>query len=64
MTARFTGHAGSGNCALCGNESADLWAVTYDRSTKRVRICDECHDKITGTPNDNALLTRVMRMLD
>lgn len=64
MNAKFAARAGSGTCALCGKESSDLWAVSHDGSIKRVRIWDECHDKITGTPNDNALFTRVMRMLD
>jgi hypothetical protein len=64
MTAHFTGHAGTGNCAICGKHSDDLWAVTRDDSIKRVRICGDCHDMITGTANDNALFTRVMRMLD
>jgi hypothetical protein len=62
MAAHFTHHAGSGICALCGQESADLIAVTQDGSIKRVRICSECYAKIRN--NDNALFTRVMRMLD
>jgi hypothetical protein len=37
--------------------------VTREDSIKRVRICGECHDKITGTPNDNPLFSRVMKML-
>jgi ribosome-binding protein aMBF1 (putative translation factor) len=64
MAAHFIHHAGSGNCALCGQQSADLIAVTRDNSIKQVRICSECYTKMTGTPNDNALFTRVMRMLD
>jgi hypothetical protein len=60
--AKLTGHAGSGTCALCGKHSTDLWAATRDDSIKQVRICGECYDKISK--NDNALFTRVMRMLD
>jgi hypothetical protein len=60
--AHYIGHAGSGTCTLCGQQSADLWAVTRDDSIKQARICDECHDKLMA--NDNALFTRVMRMLD
>jgi ribosome-binding protein aMBF1 (putative translation factor) len=64
MAAHFTHHAGSGKCALCGRQSLDLIAATQDGSIKRVRICDECYTKMTGTPNDNEMFTRVMRMLD
>jgi ribosome-binding protein aMBF1 (putative translation factor) len=64
MAAHFTHHAGSGNCALCGRHATDLVAATHDGSIKRVLICDGCYTKMTGTPNDNALFTRVMSMLD
>ncbi len=62
MAAHFIHHAGSGNCALCGLQSADLIEVTRDGSIKQMRICSECYEKIRN--NDNALFTRVMRMLD
>jgi ribosome-binding protein aMBF1 (putative translation factor) len=62
VAAHFTHHAGFGNCALCGKQSTDLIAVTDDGSIKQVRICDDCYEKIRN--NDNALFTRVMRMLD
>ena len=64
MAAHFTHRAGSGQCALCGKHSTDLVAVTRDGSIKQVRICDDCYSKMTGTPNDNAMFSRVMRMLD
>jgi ribosome-binding protein aMBF1 (putative translation factor) len=64
LAAHFTDHAGSGNCVLCGKTTSNLWSIRRDGSIKSVRICEECHDKMTGTPNDNALFTRVMRMLD
>lgn len=63
MTAHFTFHAGSGNCALCGRQSADLITVTRDGSIKQVRICSDCYDNKIRK-NDNALFTRLMRMLD
>jgi hypothetical protein len=62
VAAHFTPHAGSGTCGLCGNHSTDLIAVTDDASIKRVQICGDCYDKIRN--NDNALFSRVMRMLD
>ena len=37
---------------------------TQDGSVKRVRICLECWTKMTGTPNNNELFSRLMRMLD
>ncbi len=62
MAAHFAHHAGSGQCELCGKHSTDLIAVTRDGSIKQVRICGDCYEKIRN--NDNALFTRVMRMLD
>ena len=63
MAAHFTFHAGSGNCALCGKQSADLIAVTRDDSIKQVRICSDCYDNKIRK-NDNALFSRLMGMLD
>lgn len=65
MAAHFAAHkGGAGNCALCGKHSDDLWIATQDGSVKRVRIDLECFTKMTGTPNDNDLFSRLMRMLD
>lgn len=63
MTTHFTFHGGSGKCALCGEQSADLITATRDGSMKQVRICSDCYDdKIRK--NDNVLFTRLVRMLD
>ncbi len=36
MAAHFAAHkGGSGNCALCGKHSDDLWIATRDGSIKR-----------------------------
>jgi ribosome-binding protein aMBF1 (putative translation factor) len=64
MAAHFTHHAGSGTCAVCGKHSNDLIAATKDGSIKQVRVCSDCYTKMTGTPNNNEMFTRVMRMLD
>jgi ribosome-binding protein aMBF1 (putative translation factor) len=65
VAAHFSPERGrSGNCALCGKHSDDRLAATKDGSIKRVLICGDCYAKMTGTPNDNALFSRVMRMLD
>jgi len=65
MAAHFAAHkGGSGSCALCGKHSDDLWIATRDGSIKRTRICLDCYQKMTGTPNDNELFSRLMRMLD
>jgi hypothetical protein len=63
MAAQFTFHAGSGNCALCGKDSADLISATRDGSMKQVRICSDCYDNKIRK-NDSALFTQLMRLLD
>jgi len=64
MAVHYAAHkGGSGNCALCTKYSGDLWIASNDGSIKRVRICLECFQKMTGTPNDDAMFNRLMRML-